>query len=172
MTLAAMIRDVARYFVFPFFYFLSIGPVCIAVILVLTQIETTIGWRGYAPGIVADDFTTVYFNGDVVGIVSLVLIGGPAFGLLSLGLVRLEGLRSPSLVDHLRQCALLYAFVGILGALFAAEFVGNFVAGHPMYEMPRAAVAWVIAGFAIPANALALFWRRRRFARVTLAGSA
>jgi hypothetical protein len=163
---ATTIRGMARLFVFPFFYFVSVVPVGIAVVLVLTMTETNIGWRGYTPGIGADDFTTVYFNGDVVGIVSLLLIGGPAFGLVSLGLVWLDGVRSPSLVDHLRQCAYLYAFVGILGVLFAAEYVGNVIAGDPMYEMPKAAVLWVIAGFAISVNALTLFRTHRRLVRV------
>jgi hypothetical protein len=166
----ATIRNLAKLFVFPFF-FLSLVPVGISAVLVLALIEINVGWRGYAPGIGADNLAALYFNGDVVGIVSLVLIGGPVFWLLSLGLVRLDGLRSPSLVDHLRQCAYLYASVGMLVALFAAEYDENLVAGNPMHEAPNAAVLWVIAGFALLVNALTLSRRHRRIARVRLVGS-
>ena len=172
MALATTIRGIAKLFVVPFFYFVSVLPVGIAFVVVLTLTESYIGWRGYAPGFGADDFTTVYFNGDVVGIISLILIGGPAFGLLSLGLVRLDGVRCPSLVDHLRQRAYPYAFVGIPGALFATEYVGSVGAGEPMYEMPKAVAVWVIAGFAIAVNALTPFWRYRRFAWAVLGSGA
>ena len=165
MITAGVLRQAANLFVFPFVCFASMVPVIAGLNVVLTIVEYSVGWRGYAPGVGLDDFTTLYFNGDVVGIASLTLIGGATFGLLGWGLGRLEGIAQPALGDHLRRCSFLYVFVALVGALFAAEYVGNLVAGHPMYDMPKGVIVWVVAGYAILVDAVVLVWQRRHLGR-------
>lgn len=46
----------------------------------------------------------------------------PVFMLTSAGLVRMEGLRSPGILDHLRHCSLLYAGLPLLGWSLATSY--------------------------------------------------
>jgi uncharacterized membrane protein YdjX (TVP38/TMEM64 family) len=137
-------------FVFPFLYFASVVPVGVVAVLTFV-VNVRFNW-----------YITLYFNGDISGIVALLVIGSPVFGVFSWVLVRLEGVPRPTPADHLRRCAFLYAFVGILGAMFATEYIGNLIADNPMYEMPKAVVIWVVAGYAILVDALVLLRERRR----------
>lgn len=146
----------------PFLYLASTIPVIISLIVVLTFVEYNIGFRGYEPGLGLDGFTTLYFDGDLIGMVALVLIGGPVFGLCSWGVTKLERTRQPSITDHLRHCVFLYAFVVIVGASFVMELVGNFVSGDPMHEGPKAVIFLVAAGYAILIDALILIRQGRR----------
>jgi hypothetical protein len=136
-------RQVIRHFVFPFLYFASVALVV-------------------ASGVAATGFV-----GDGIGlyagiglILALLIVAGLVLGTFSLLIARLDGTSFPMLSDHLRHCAFLYAFVVIVGALFAAEYIGNVAAGRPMYELPKAVIVWLAAGYAIVANGLVLLWKR------------
>ena len=156
-----VIRQTTRLFIFPFLYFASVVPVVVGVVAALSFMAYNVGFNRY---------NTLYFNGDIAGVAALLVIGSPAFRAFSWVFIRLEGVPQPTPADHLRRCAFLYAFVGILGAMFTAEYVGNVLADNPMYEMPKAVIIWIVAGFAIFVDALVLFWKRRRSNYVNLGG--
>jgi hypothetical protein len=146
-------REVTRLFVLPFLYFLCVAPVVAGIAALLALEGRYFGFGQY---------NTWYFNGDATAVAALLLVGGFVFAACSWILVRLDGLRRPVPADHLRQCGFLYAFFCILGVLFAAEYLGNVVAGRPMNEAPLAAVIWLAAGYGVLVNAAVLIRRRRR----------
>ncbi len=133
-------RQAMKQFVFSFVYFVSMVPVIVGVWQVLMFVEYNIGFRGYEPGVGLDDFTTLYFNGDVVAVAAIFIIGGTAFGSLSWSLVR---------------------FVVILGMMFSAEYLTNLVEGNPMYEVPLVVGILLVAAFAICVDALVFGWQQR-----------
>jgi hypothetical protein len=161
--MAGEIRQMMKLFVFAFLYFASVMPVVISLIVVFTLEEHFVGYNRY---------NTLYFNGDISTVASLLVIGSLVFGGCSWALVRLEGMTRPTHSDHLRHCAFIHAFVGILGALFAVELVGNFISGNPVYQMSKAAVVWVVAVYAIFVDVLVFIGERRRFERASLGGGA
>lgn len=153
-----VIRQAATLFIFPFLYFASVVPVVAVLLVVFTLEEQSIGFNQY---------NSVYFNGDITAVASLLVIGSLVFGGCSRALVWLEGMTRPTLADHLRHCAFIYAFVGILGALIAVELIGNLIAGIPMY-MPKVVVVWVVAAYAILVDGLILVRERQPFGRASL----
>ncbi len=95
------------------------------------------------------------------GLLALLLIGTPVFGLLSLGIARVERLRVPTLRDHLRHCVVLYAGLVVLGPVLATG-----------YGLPRWSLGWglgvglFLAGaYAASVDAVVLYAMRRRTAR-------
>jgi hypothetical protein len=161
--MAGEIRQLMKLFVFPFLYFASVIPVVIGLIVVFTFEEHYVGYNRY---------NTLYLNGDISTVASLLVIGSLVFGGCSWALVRLEGMTRPTLSDHLRRCAYIYAFVGILGALFAVDLVGNLISGNPVYQVSKAAVVWAVAVYAIFVDILVFIRERRRFERASLGDNA
>ncbi len=92
------------------------------------------------------------------GLLALLLIGAPVFGLLSIGLARVERLRAPTLRDHLRYCVVLYAGLVVLGPVLATG-----------YGLPRWSLGWglgvglFLAGaYAVSVNAVVVYAIRQR----------
>ena len=100
--------------------------------------------------------------------VPIMLVGGSVFGCLGWVLLRLEGLRQPKIVDHVRHCAILYALLvlALVGALWV--FSSGLTPG------PGAAVVFVVfvsAACAVSSDAVVLLWQRRRFDHATSGGA-
>src|SRR5918998_149385 len=104
IAMPTTVRDVARRMA-PILYAAGLVPVMIGDMVVLSFVEDRIGF---------DNFTTFRYNGDVAAVASILVIGSLVFGLLGHTLVLLERLRTPTVRDHLRQCAGLYLFMGAL----------------------------------------------------------
>ena len=92
------------------------------------------------------------------GLLALLLIGAPVFGLLSFGLARIERLRSPILLDHIRHCVVLYAGLVVLGPALATG-----------YGLPRWGLGWglgvglfLTSAYAASVNAVVVYVMRRR----------
>ena len=94
------------------------------------------------------------------GLLALLLIGAPVFGLLSFGLARIERLRFPILLDHIRHCVVLYAGLVVLAPALATGYV-----------MPRWGLGWglgvalfLTGAYAASVDAVVLYAMRRRSA--------
>lgn len=138
-------------FFLPFLYFLGVIPVAVVLVAALAIVEGATDLEQHG---------ILYFNADVSVAALLIMIGSPVFGAIAWMHGRLEEVSGGAFVDHLHRCAFLYVFVGILGAMFAAEYIGNLVTDRPMYELPKAGIIWAIAAYAILVDALVLVWRR------------
>lgn len=103
--------------------------------------------------------------GYVVPVILLVgaelLAAGTVLYVGGRALLRLEGLRRPGIVDHLRRCALLYALFVPLGGLLVA-FADP---GDPGGGGSPAIMLCVVAGYAIFIDAIILFKAQRRLDR-------
>jgi len=161
--MAGEIRQLMKLFVFPFLYFASVMSVVIGLIVVFTLEEHYVGYNRY---------NTLYSDGDISTVSSLLVIGSLVFGGYSWALARLEGTARPTHSDHLRRCAFIYAFVGILGVLFAVELVGNLISGNPVYQLSKAAVVWVVAAYAAFVDVVDFVRERRPIERASLGGCA
>jgi hypothetical protein len=168
----AVRHDAVRFFVIPMLYAIGVVPVAIGVLWVLLFVEYRIGFYSPEPGFGLDNLVTLYFNGDVAGAVAIVAIGAPVFALLGWGLGRLGGVQQPTLGDHLCRCAFLYAFVVILGAMFAVELARNLALGKPMYEVPLVVGIWLVAGFGIFMDAVVLLLKRQHAQHTEHGGAA
>lgn len=133
----------------PVFYALGCVPVFLGVFLLVALLENSL-WLS--------ELTGLYYVGDLVGIVATFLIGGLVFGLLGIGILRLERLRRPAFLDHLRHCALIYA--GLLFSGFILFISYESQAGGLGYAYGIAVFA--IGAYAALVNALILFLSRRR----------
>ena len=154
------VRYSAR-FVAPILNAAGFVPVMIGVMVVLSFVEYRFGF---------DSLTTLRYNGVVVAAAVLTL-GGFVFGLLDQALVRLEGLRAPTVHDHLCHCAALFVFVGVLAILLVASY--GHLAAHGVslgYGLP--VVGFLSALYAVSIDALLLRIMRRRLDRVNLEGGA
>lgn len=97
----------------------------------------------------------------VAEMVAALALIAPAFVLLSLGFVRLERLRHPGILDHMRHCAVLYTGLPFLGfALFTS------------YDEQRIPLEWGLgaasfgaAVWTILLNVVVLYARHRTFLR-------
>jgi hypothetical protein len=94
----------------PFLYAAGFVMVMMGDVATVSFVERAIGFYERDGG--SPNFTTFRYNGDVIGAVATLLVGGAVFGLLALALVRLERLHEPAIRDHLRHCAALYAILG------------------------------------------------------------
>ncbi len=91
----------ARWILSPTLYAASVPPLFLAgVLLVAILVERTLGYVWVFAGLLA-----------------LLVIDGLVFGLLSVGLARLERLRLPGILDHLRHCASALCGYGAPGIL-------------------------------------------------------
>lgn len=94
--------------------------------------------------------------------VAPVLAWSILYGLVSWALLRLEGLRRPRGIDHLRRCALLYASSVVLGFLLLYTSYRGTVDVGPAFVI---AAPFCIAN-AILMDAGVLLLKRWRFGRV------
>ncbi len=141
----------------PFIYAAGLVLVMIGDIILVSFVERIIGFydRDGDPL----KLITLNYNGDVIGAVATLVIGGLVFGLLASAFVRLEGLRRPTFQDHLRHCAALYVILGTLVALLLVTYENQAAHGASLgYGV--AVVTPFVAGYAIVIDGLVL-WRRR-----------
>ena len=144
----------------PFLYAAGIVLVMIAVMVVLSFVESTVGF--YDRDGEALDFIALRYNGDFIGVAATLVIGGVVFGLLALALVRLERLGGPTVGDHLRHCTALYVILGTLVILLLVTYENQAAHGvSPGYGV--AVVAFFVVGYAITIDALVLWWHRRKY---------
>ncbi len=154
-------------FVSPILYAAGLFPVLVTVWRVLTFVENNIGFGDYVPGIGLDNFTTIYFNGDIVAVATIVLAGLIVFGALSQSLVRLERIQEPTILDHLRHCSLLYSGILFMGLILFISYESQ--AGGLGYALGL--VVLVIGAYAASIDASILFLNRRRLNRVEHGGA-
>ena len=146
----------------PFLYAAGLVVVMIGVMAALSFAERTVGFYGRDGG--SPNFTTLHLNGDVIGAAATLVIGGVVFGLLALMLVRLEGLRGPTIRDHLRHCTALYAILGTLMILLLATYEDQASYGVSLgYAVAVGGLLTVC--YAIVIDALILWRQRQRCVR-------
>ncbi len=133
----------------PIFYALGCVPVFLGVVLSVALFENSL-WLG--------ELTGLYYVGDLVAVVAMFLIGGLVFGLLGVGALRLERLRRPAFLDHLRHCALLY--VGLLFSGFVLFISYESQAGGLGYAYGIAVFASGVYAALVDALILSLSQRR------------
>jgi Trk-type K+ transport system membrane component len=139
----------------PVLYAAGLVPVIVGSIVVVSAIESTIGF---------DNFTTLRFNGDVAATASILVIGALVFGALDLVLVRLERLQTPALSDHLRHCAGLYVLLGTLVVILIATY--ETLAAHGVaLSYGLAVMVLLTVGYAVSIDALILLSKRLRLAQ-------
>ena len=151
----------------PLLYAASFVPAVVAVWQIMTFVEYNIGF-GYDRGFGLDDFTTLYFNGDVAGVFAIILVGSIVFGALTQALMWVERLQRPSFLDHLRHCALLYTLLVLLGIALVWAYGGNYGANASGVTGGYAVVAlsFMIVGYAIVINAALIALRHRSRTRL------
>lgn len=142
----------------PLLYVAGFVPVLLAVWQIVTFVEYNIGFYNHKPGIGLDNFTTIYANGDVVAAITVLFVGFIVFGTLSQALIWLEQLRVPTVSDHLRHCALIYASLLLLLFILVASYESQ--AGGLGYGL--GIVLFVIGAYAAFIDASILFLNRRR----------
>jgi hypothetical protein len=77
-----------RWVLLPLLYAVSVLPVLVVGVFVAAQVEPLLG---------------CHFACEIGSLLTLLVVGAAAFVLLSFGLIRLERLRPPNLLDHLRH---------------------------------------------------------------------
>ena len=153
----------------PFLYAAGLVLVMISVMVVLSFVESTIGF--YDRNGEALDFVTLRHNGDVIVVAATLVIGGVVFGLLALALVWLERPIAPTIGDHLRHCTALYVILATLVILLLATYENQAAHGVSLgYGVAIAALFTV--GYAIVIDALVLWWQGRKQVRASLRGIA
>jgi hypothetical protein len=158
--LTETVRYVARTAA-PILYAAGFAPGIVGTIVVVSVIETTIGF---------DNFTTFHNYGDVATTASAILIGTLVFGLLDRVFVWLEQLRRPTVRDHLRHCVVMYTILLILAVKLIATYESSAAYGISLgYGL--AVTAFFIVGYAICVDAAILSLQRRRFDRASLGGA-
>jgi hypothetical protein len=153
----------------PFLYAAGIVLVMIAVMVVLSFVESTIGL--YDRDGETLDFITLRYNGDLIGAAATLVIGSVVFGLLALALTRLERLIAPTIGDHLRHCTALYVILATLVILLLATYENQAAHGVSLgYGV--AVAAFFTVGYGIVIDALVLWWQRRKQVQASLRGIA
>jgi hypothetical protein len=153
----------------PFLYAAGLVVVVMGVAAALTFAERTVGFYDRDGG--SPNFTTLYYNGDVVGAAATLVIGGVVFGLLALVLIRLERPGEPTVGDHLRHCTVLYVILGSLVLLLLVTYENQ--AAHGMsLGYGLAVVAFFVVNYAVIINALVLWRQRLRYVQTSSRGSA
>jgi hypothetical protein len=142
----------------PLLYAAGFVPVLLAVWQIVTFVEYNIGF---------DNFTTIYANGDVVAAITVLFVDFIVFGALSRALIWLEQLRIPTVSDHLRHCALIYAGLLLLLFILVASYESQ--AGGLGYGL--GIVVFVIGAYAAFLDASILFLNRRRLNRAERRGA-
>jgi hypothetical protein len=62
-----------------------------------------------------------YWGCEIGGLIVVLSVSTPVFGLLGLWPLRVERLQCPTPLDHLRHCVLLYAGLALLGLVLATS---------------------------------------------------
>ncbi len=165
MTLRNAVMAVA-----PFLYALGLFPVLVGTMSVVTFAERRLGFWNDSPGIQLADLTTLRYNGDLLVVMTIFLLGGVVFGVLASVLLRLEQLHGPASGDHLRHCTALYVILATLMVLLLATYEK---AAHGMsLGYGVAVVAFFTIGYAILIDALVLWWQRRKYVQASSGDSA
>jgi hypothetical protein len=136
----------------PILYGAGFVAVMIGAVVVLSFVESRIGF---------DSFTTFRYNGDAAAVASILVFGGLVFGLLGQTLVWLERLRTPTVRDHLRHCAVLYVFMGTLSVWLVVTYE-NLAAHGVSLGYGLAVVGLFTVGYAVLIDALVLLHQIRR----------
>ena len=157
VTLRNAVRVVA-----PFLYALGLFSVLVGTISVVTFAERRLGFWNDKPGIQLADLTALSYNGDLLVVTTILLLGGTVFGALALALPRVERLAAPTVLDHLRHCALLYALLCGLVFLLTVSYANQAAHGISL-GYGAAVVVFLTAGYATLIDALVWVWSRRRF---------
>ncbi len=136
----------ARWILSPTLNAASVPPLFLAgVLLVAILVERTLGYvRVFA------------------GLLALLVIDVLVFGLLSVGLARLERLRLPGILDHLRHCAMLYAGMVLLGSYLVYEELKPWPCCSLAWSM--GALLFLVAAYAVVLNASVVYVTQRRSA--------
>lgn len=168
MSWAPMLRNTLRGAA-PFLYAAGFVLVMIGGIFAVSFVERTIGFYGQDGGSL--NFTTLRYNGDVVGVAATLVIGGVVFGLLALVLVWLERLHAPTIGDHLLHCTALYVILVTLVILLLVTYENQ--AAHGVSVGYGVAVAaFFTVGYAVIVDALVPWWRRRNYVQTSSGNSA
>ncbi len=153
----------------PFIYAAGLVLVMVGDIAVVSFVERTVGFYDRDGG--SPNFTTLRYNGDVIGAAATLVIGGVVFGLLALVLVRLERLGEPNIGDHLRHCTALYVILVTLVILLLVTYENQAAHGVSLgYGV--AVAAFFAVGYAIIIDALVLWRQRRKYVQVSSGNSA
>jgi hypothetical protein len=142
----------------PLLYVAGFVPVFLGVFLSVALLENNL-WLS--------ELTGLYYVGDLVAVVAMLLIGGLVFGPLSAVILRLDNLRRPTFLDHLRHCALIYASLFLL--LFVLVVSYELQAGGLGYGL--GIVVFVIGAYAAFIDASILFLNRRLLNRAEHGGA-
>jgi hypothetical protein len=156
-------------FVAPFLYAAGLVIVMMGAMAALSFVERTVGFYERDGG--SPNFTTLHYNGDVVGATATLVIGGVVFGLLALMLVRLERLHRPAIRDHLRHCTALYVILGTLMNLLLATYEDQAAYGVSLGYAVAVGALFTVC-YAIAIDALILWRQRQRCARAGFGESA
>lgn len=146
---------------YPLLYAISLVPVMVASLVVITFVERSIGFDDYEAGFGLADLTTWRYNGDVVAAVMILIFGGFVFLVFARVLTRIERLREPTVRDHFRHCLALYAILGILLTWLIVEYE-NLAAHGISLGYGLVAYCFLATGYAIFIDALTLFMKQRR----------
>jgi uncharacterized membrane protein len=96
---------------------------------------------------------------EVAGLLALLVAGALVFVLSSMLLTRLERLRAPKALDHVRHCMWLYMGLVVLGITLVASYdTLGLSLGYGL-----GVALFFVAVYAILLNALVVFAMRRRF---------
>ena len=142
-----MIERYAVRSVTPVLYAIGCVPVFVGVLIALVLFESNI-WLA--------ELTGLYYVGDLVAALAMLLFGGLAFGFLGQVILRLERLREPTVLDHLRHCALLYLGLLLSGFVLLASHESQ--AGGLGYAYGLA--IFIIGAYAASIDALILLLKR------------
>lgn len=139
-----------RWVVLPILYATSILPVLLLSWFVVVPLtETVLGCPAC----------------DIGGLLGILILGGPTFGLLSLSLTRFEQLRNPGVLDHMRHSLLLYLS---LSTLVAAQLIVNEELVTPGLAYAFGLVLFLITSYAVLVDLLIVFTVRQRMGRNSL----
>ena len=161
-ALRTTVRGVA-----PFLCALGLFPVLVGTMSVVAFAERRLGFWNDSLGIQLADLTTLRYNGDLLVVMTIFLLGGVVFGVLASVLLRLERLHGPTIGDHLRQCTALYVILATLVVLLLATYENQAAHGVSLgYGV--AVVALFAIGYAILIDALLLWRQRQKYVRASL----
>ncbi|HKH11782.1 MAG TPA: hypothetical protein VKA73_11655 [Rubrobacter sp.] len=134
-------------------------------------VERRVGFWNDTPGIQLADLTTLRYNGDVLAATSVFVLGGLVFGVLSLALSRSERAAVPTVLDHLRRCAVLYALLCGLVILLTVSYENQAAHGVSL-GFGLAVIVCLAAAYAVLIDVLVCAWSRRRPPATSSGGAA
>lgn len=115
--MAVTMRRAARSLIVPLLYFASVVPVVVGIVLAFYSMEYGgLLYRYVEPLYRYDGVTPTV---DEIGLATVLVIGGVAFGLFGWVLTLFERLWRPKPIDHLRRRACFYVSFAILSVVLA-----------------------------------------------------